>query len=152
LEFLDELELPYRLNPYLVRGLDYYTGPIFEVFAEKGIGSIAGGGRYDKMIGESLESKPCAITLECPMSNKQDSFWDGLLKVGAAIGGAWLFLELYRKIVGEYYICPNCNQNFDEKYASRCPHCNVKLKWLILWATKKKRLSPPIRSEQKDPA
>ncbi len=35
----------------LARGLDYYTGPIFEVFAEKGIGSIAGGGRYDKMIG-----------------------------------------------------------------------------------------------------
>jgi histidyl-tRNA synthetase len=35
----------------LARGLDYYTGPIFEVFAEEGIGSVAGGGRYDKMIG-----------------------------------------------------------------------------------------------------
>ena len=35
----------------LARGLEYYTGPIFEVFAEDGIGSIAGGGRYDKMIG-----------------------------------------------------------------------------------------------------
>ncbi len=35
----------------LARGLDYYTGPIFEIFAEEGIGSIAGGGRYDKMIG-----------------------------------------------------------------------------------------------------
>jgi len=35
----------------LARGLDYYTGPIFEVFAAEGVGSVAGGGRYDKMIG-----------------------------------------------------------------------------------------------------
>ncbi len=35
----------------MVRGLDYYTGPIFEV--ELGsYGSIAGGGRYDKLIGQ----------------------------------------------------------------------------------------------------
>src|SRR3989344_4836051 len=31
LEFLDELELPYTLNPYLVRGLDYYTKTVFEI-------------------------------------------------------------------------------------------------------------------------
>ena len=37
----------------LVRGLDYYTGTIFEIAAESGrnVGSIAGGGRYDKLIG-----------------------------------------------------------------------------------------------------
>ena len=29
LEFLDELQLPYSLDPYLVRGLDYYTGTVF---------------------------------------------------------------------------------------------------------------------------
>lgn len=35
----------------LVRGLDYYTGPIFEiVIPETGMGSIAGGGRYDNLI------------------------------------------------------------------------------------------------------
>lgn len=35
----------------LVRGLDYYTGPIFEYVVEKPkIGSIAGGGRYDNLI------------------------------------------------------------------------------------------------------
>ncbi|MDO8561041.1 MAG: histidine--tRNA ligase [bacterium] len=32
LEFLDESSLPYLLNPYLVRGLDYYTRTVFEVF------------------------------------------------------------------------------------------------------------------------
>ncbi len=37
---------------YLARGLDYYTGPIFEtVVEEPRIGSITGGGRYDKLIG-----------------------------------------------------------------------------------------------------
>ncbi len=35
----------------LVRGLDYYTGPIFEVkVSEGGVGSVAGGGRYDELI------------------------------------------------------------------------------------------------------
>ena len=35
-----------------MRGLDYYTGPIFELSIKKGpsIGSVAGGGRYDKLI------------------------------------------------------------------------------------------------------
>ena len=54
LEFLDELELPYRLNPYLVRGLDYYTKTVFEIYdeSEKGraIGALAGGGRYDALV------------------------------------------------------------------------------------------------------
>lgn len=39
-----------KIDLSLARGLDYYTGPIFEVSAEKGIGSIAGGGRYDNLI------------------------------------------------------------------------------------------------------
>jgi histidyl-tRNA synthetase len=39
-----------KIDLSLARGLDYYTGPIFEVSAEKGIGSVAGGGRYDNLI------------------------------------------------------------------------------------------------------
>jgi len=54
LEFLDELDLPYRLNPYLVRGLDYYTKTVFEIVeeteGEESIGSLVGGGRYDGLI------------------------------------------------------------------------------------------------------
>ena len=34
----------------LVRGLDYYTGPIFEISLGKGMGSVAGGGRYDGLL------------------------------------------------------------------------------------------------------
>ena len=53
LEFLDELELPYTLNPYLVRGLDYYTKTVFEIVekSEDGnsLGTLIGGGRYDNL-------------------------------------------------------------------------------------------------------
>ena len=38
-------------DPTLVRGMGYYTGPIFEVTLDAYSFSIAGGGRYDKMIG-----------------------------------------------------------------------------------------------------
>lgn len=34
LEFFDEASIPYLLNPYLVRGLDYYTRTVFEIFFE----------------------------------------------------------------------------------------------------------------------
>ena len=41
-----------RLSLDLVRGLDYYTGPIWEVIVkEPKIGSLGGGGRYDELIG-----------------------------------------------------------------------------------------------------
>ncbi|PIP24147.1 MAG: histidine--tRNA ligase [Candidatus Nealsonbacteria bacterium CG02_land_8_20_14_3_00_37_10] len=54
LEFLDEIELPYRLNPYLVRGLDYYTKTVFEIFedTEEGrkMGALSAGGRYDALV------------------------------------------------------------------------------------------------------
>ena len=38
-------------DPTLVRGMGYYTGPIFEVTIDDYNFSIAGGGRYDKMVG-----------------------------------------------------------------------------------------------------
>jgi len=45
------VEPRFRVDLSLARGLDYYTGPIFEASAAKGIGSLAGGGRYDQLIG-----------------------------------------------------------------------------------------------------
>jgi histidyl-tRNA synthetase len=49
LGFADRLKFDWTL----VRGLDYYTGPIFEAHAktESGMGSFGGGGRYDDLIG-----------------------------------------------------------------------------------------------------
>lgn len=53
LEYLDELKVPYILDPFLVRGLDYYTKTVFEIEATKNIEGekevLAAGGRYDNL-------------------------------------------------------------------------------------------------------
>ena len=51
-EALTSLEIPFVVNPRMVRGLDYYTGTAFE-FVHKGLGAqsgIGGGGRYDGLM------------------------------------------------------------------------------------------------------
>lgn len=47
-------------DPTLVRGMSYYTGTIFEVELPGFSGSIAGGGRYDEMVGHFCGQKVCA--------------------------------------------------------------------------------------------
>ncbi len=58
-----------KIDMSLVRGLDYYTGPILEIVLDKPrIGSVAGGGRYDNLIGlfigESIPATGVSIGLE----------------------------------------------------------------------------------------
>jgi histidyl-tRNA synthetase len=48
--------LTWEFDPTLVRGMGYYTGQIFEVVHPGSAGSVAGGGRYDKLIGRFLGS------------------------------------------------------------------------------------------------
>ncbi|MBQ2809334.1 MAG: histidine--tRNA ligase [Clostridia bacterium] len=55
----DTVELCF--DPTLVRGMGYYTGPIFEVTTDGYGFSIAGGGRYDKMIGKFTGKDTCAV-------------------------------------------------------------------------------------------
>jgi histidyl-tRNA synthetase len=50
-EILSLCDFDVEINLTLVRGLGYYTGPVFEIKGSEGIGSIAGGGRYDKLLG-----------------------------------------------------------------------------------------------------
>jgi len=48
----------YRFDPSIARGLAHYTGPIWEVeVIEGGVGSVAGCGRYDNIIGQYLGGK-----------------------------------------------------------------------------------------------
>jgi histidyl-tRNA synthetase len=47
-------ELSWEFDPTLVRGMGYYTGQVFEIVKEGVSWSLAGGGRYDKLIGKSL--------------------------------------------------------------------------------------------------
>ena len=44
-------------DPTLVRGMSYYTGPIFEISMDEFGGSVGGGGRYDEMIGKFTGSQ-----------------------------------------------------------------------------------------------
>lgn len=68
LEYLDDLEVPYNLNPFLVRGLDYYNRTVFEfvplVEEEEADNkkqarqvSLGGGGRYDSLV-EYMGGRP----------------------------------------------------------------------------------------------
>jgi len=52
-------------DPTLVRGMGYYTGTIFEVAMEGFGGSVAGGGRYDKMIGKftGMDTPACGFSI-----------------------------------------------------------------------------------------
>ena len=51
-ESAKEADFKVKFNPTLVRGQSYYTGTIFEVTMDEFGGAVAGGGRYDKMIGK----------------------------------------------------------------------------------------------------
>jgi len=54
----DEL---WKFDPLLARGLDYYTGAVFEVKLEDHRESLAGGGRYDNLIGNLIGEKVPAV-------------------------------------------------------------------------------------------
>ncbi len=81
-DYLKQLKVDekfYQFDPTLVRGLDYYTGPVFETIIEKPkIGSITGGGRYDKLIsnlgGPDIPATGTTIGLDriCEAIKKQN--------------------------------------------------------------------------------
>jgi histidyl-tRNA synthetase len=57
---LTRLGVPYVLDPFLVRGLDYYTRTVFEFVGEAGLGAqatVAAGGRYDGLVA-TLGGRP----------------------------------------------------------------------------------------------
>lgn len=88
LEFLDELDIPYHLDPYLVRGLDYYTKTVFEIFSEHTVSregdqvvavrsALVGGGRYDNLLkvlgGKDIPGTGAAGGVERIVSLMQES-------------------------------------------------------------------------------
>ena len=52
--YLNEMEIPFRVNPRIVRGLDYYNRTVFEFVSDEigAQGTVCGGGRYDGMTEE----------------------------------------------------------------------------------------------------
>lgn len=49
-DYLESVNIPFRIEETLVRGLDYYTRTVFEVFIEGEENAVAGGGRYDNLV------------------------------------------------------------------------------------------------------
>lgn len=82
LEFLDELNINYNFNPYLVRGLNYYNDTVFEFWplnedgALLGKMALGGGGRYDSLVenlgGPVTPAVGLAIGLERTMARLKD--------------------------------------------------------------------------------
>lgn len=66
--YLRDFEIPEQrvsFSLWLARGLDYYTGSIFETIVEEPkIGSLAGGGRFDKLIPKDIPAVGTTIGLE----------------------------------------------------------------------------------------
>ena len=79
-------------DPTLVRGMGYYTGTIFEVAMEGFGGSVAGGGRYDKMIGKftGMDTPACGFSIgfERIVGILLDN---GFVVPGGKAKEAWLF-------------------------------------------------------------
>lgn len=63
MSYLDSYGITYKVDPILVRGLDYYTKTAFEILAEHlgAHNAICGGGRYDDMVKEFGGPDLCAI-------------------------------------------------------------------------------------------
>jgi len=62
-ENLEALGIPYQHNPYLVRGLDYYNGNVFEITTEsnKSQNALCGGGRFDHLVENMGGKKTSAV-------------------------------------------------------------------------------------------
>ncbi len=89
-----ETEFTLSFDPTLVRGMSYYTGTIFEVSMEGFGGSVAGGGRYDKMIGKFTGNDTPACGFSIGFERIVTILLDrGFVVPGQAAKKAYLFEE-----------------------------------------------------------
>jgi histidyl-tRNA synthetase len=107
-----------RIDPSLMRGFDYYTGPVFEFRHPSLSGSLGGGGRYDKLTAKFggaltpacggsigferlmliLEEKRTNIDLSAPdavVTVFSDDMREKSLETGAALRGKGLSIDVY---------------------------------------------------------
>jgi histidyl-tRNA synthetase len=57
-EILSLCDFPIEFDLFLVRGLGYYTGPVYEIKLSEDIGTVMGGGRYDNLLGVYGQPSP----------------------------------------------------------------------------------------------
>jgi histidyl-tRNA synthetase len=102
LEYLDEMGVPYQLDPYLVRGLDYYTKTVFEVYAvsddpEVSKLALGAGGRYDGLV-EQLGGNP---TPACGFSLGVDRVVNRMRELDPELGSKTEQREVYVAQLGD---------------------------------------------------
>ena len=71
---LDKLEIEYKIDPNIVRGLDYYTKTVFEFVSKLDGLTVLGGGRYDGLVEELGGAKTPAIGFASGMERLIDVF------------------------------------------------------------------------------
>lgn len=89
-----EIDKAYVLDPSITRGLDYYTGVVYETFLNKlpSIGSICSGGRYDNLAGLYMKDKVPGVGSSIGL----DRLIAGLSQLGLATQkGSYLDAEIY---------------------------------------------------------
>lgn len=62
-KILTQMKIPFKVNPRIVRGLDYYTKTVFEIIApvDGGELTVCGGGRYDGLVNQLGDKDVCGI-------------------------------------------------------------------------------------------
>ncbi|MFH1601610.1 MAG: histidine--tRNA ligase [Candidatus Shapirobacteria bacterium] len=140
LDLLLKYNLPagsWMFEPSLARGLDYYTGPIFEtVISNSAVGSITGGGRYDNLVSQLGGPQLVAIGTTFGLDRiieviRKDNLWPDLPTAQTKVL-ITVFLPGYldqslktvsrlreKKINSEIYLEPNARLNKQLKYADK---------------------------------
>lgn len=85
LEAAGELDFSWSLDPTVVRGMGYYTGQIFEIAHREAAGSVAGGGRYDGLIGRALGHEVAACGISIGFERVIDLASVGASELGVAV-------------------------------------------------------------------
>lgn len=100
---LTKLGIDFKVNPHIVRGLDYYTRTVFEFISSDigAQGTVSGGGRYNDLI-EDVGGKPCPAV----------GFGMGLERLILTMEA--LGLPFGEANVPDVYIAPLCDEAKDE--------------------------------------
>jgi histidyl-tRNA synthetase len=93
----------WKFDPTLARGLDYYTGPIFETVVTKPkIGSITGGGRYDKLLDSLGSTDLPAVGTTIGLDRVMDVILDQNLWPESAKSTAQVFVSIFDPSFEQY--------------------------------------------------
>lgn len=90
------IESSYVLDPSITRGLDYYTGIVYETFLDElpSIGSVCSGGRYDNLAGLYMKEKVPGVGASIGL----DRLIAGLTQLGITESrGSYLDAEIYNQ-------------------------------------------------------